>query len=344
MIPFFKTTLGQEEKKSISDVIDSGWIVQGPKTQEFEEQFAAYVGSRYAVFVDSGTAALFLSLMFQRQFDSTLTYVYTPSLTFVSDPEAIIHAGLTPQFCDVDPKTFCMIDPPEIKKNAMFMPVHLTGNRSLVKGEIYDSAHRIELNDFRKDSAALWCYSFYATKNMSTINGGMICTDLPEADIWLRKARDHGLSKGTRERYTDKTPIYDVEFIGYRLKADDVRAAVGIEQLKKLPTMTARRNEIITRYNTNLGQDRTGNHLYPILVSDRDTFFESMRAAQIQCSIHFLPLHKMTPFKPYAQIPLPNTEYIGAHIVSLPLFPAMTDKEVDYVSQKVLDTGLMINA
>lgn len=357
-IPFFKPTIGEEEKKAINDVIDSGWLVMGPKTKEFEEKFAEYVSAEHAVFVDSGTAALFLALKWQeKKLGISLKgqIIETPSLTFVSDAEVIYNLDALPKFIDVNPKTFC-VDEPERTEGNLRIAVHLTGNEANSPATIYDSAHRIEKDDVR-GSQVPWCYSFYATKNMSTIQGGMIALNDWEGAKWLRAARDHGISKGTLERYTQKTPTYSIDFVGYRLKADDLRAAIGLEQLKKLPAMTQRRNEIITRYNRNLNLHRTGNHLYPILVSDRDAFFEAMELAQIQCSVHFLPLHQMPAFKKYSPKALSkyftgkvgkwnnlkHTEYLGKRLVSLPLFPDMTNEQVDYVSERVLDTKLMLN-
>lgn len=340
MIPFFKPEFGPEEEQAVLDCLRSGWVVMGKKTQEFEQKFAEYVGADYAVFVDSGTSALFLALKCQEHFSGVSLKglkIDTPSLTFVSDPEVILNVGAIPNFIDVG-KDFCVqMDAGENPRIA----VHLTGNEANSPATVYDSAHRIEKNDV-KGSHIPWCYSFYATKNMTTVQGGMIAVNSKEKYEWLKKARDHGISKGTLERYTQKTPTYEVEFPAWRLKADDFRAVIGLEQLKKLPAMTQRRNEIVARYNQNLGLARTGNHLYPILVSDRERFFELMEGTGIQLSVHFLPLHQMPAFKQYSK-PLPYTEYLGSRLVSLPLFPSMTDEQVDYVSQKVLETNLLIN-
>lgn len=354
-ILFFKTTIGEEEKAAISQVIDSGWLVMGKKTQEFEEKFAEYVGAKHAIFVDSGTSALFLALQLAKQ-KGLPRDILVPSLTFTSTAEVVKHVvnedlykdfpyGLT--FTDVDRKTFCVDN--DKTGNVGVIPVHLTGNRAKSKNNVllYDSAHRIEKDDLIGETVP-WCYSFYATKNLSTVQGGMIAVNDDEDAKWLRAARDHGISKGTLERYTQKTPTYSIDFVGWRVKGDDLRAAIGLEQLRKLPQMTQRRNEIVARYNANLGLSRTGNHLYPILVSNREDFFGHMETADIQCSVHFLPLHNMPAYRKterdqYYKMTLPNTEYLGQHLVSIPLFPDMTDEQVDYVSEQVLRTGLLIN-
>ena len=334
IVPFTRTTLGEEEKKAMADVIDSGWVVMGPKTQEFEEQFAEYVGSDYAIFVDSGTAALFLSLKYL----DIKGEIAVPSLTFASTAEVIVNSGAIPHFYDVDLKTFNLEFAPIVA-----IPVHLMGRKSGLDALMYDSAHRIEKDDLKEDDGALWCYSFYATKNLTTINGGMIATNNKNAAEWLKKARDHGISKGTTERYKEGKWEYSVDFVGLRFKADDVRAAIGLEQLKKLPENTQKRNDIVKRYNSLLGLNRVGNHIFPLLVQKRSKFIEFLRSRGIQASVHFLPVHKMSAYSDYAVgVSLPNTDFLGDRLVSLPLYPQMTEAEIDYVVKTVKDSNLMI--
>jgi perosamine synthetase len=335
-IPFCKSSIGEEEKKAICDVIDTGWVVMGRKTQEFEQQFAEYVGSKFAIFVDSGTSALDLSVkrLLDKGFWVKGQEINVPSLTFTATAEVLVHNGLIPKFVDVNKQTFCIEDQGNIRQ----LPVHLLGNRSTAHALIYDSAHRI-IKDDVKDSTALWCYSLYATKNMTTIQGGMIALNNEEDYLWLKKARDHGISKGTTERYKDGDCLYSIEFCGWREKSDDIHAAVGIEQLKKLPYMDAERRRIIARYNNNLGLNRDGLHLYPIFVENRKEFLKFMKENGVQCSVHFLPLHKMPAYKEF-EVDLPITEYIGENIVSLPLFPQLTYEEIDYICEKVIGSKL----
>ena len=342
-IPFFKTTIGTEEKQAISDIIDSGWIVMGKKTQEFEQKFAEYVGAKHAVFVDSGTSALFLALRGRVEINGGSLVgveVETPSFTFASDPEIIVHNGAIPKFIDVNLDTFC-VESGDYKSEIPRVAVHLMGNLANSPAMVYDSAHRIEKDDVTS-SEVPWCYSFYATKNLSTIQGGMIATNDDVLDAWLRKARDHGLSHGTLERYTQKTTGYTIDFPGWRMKADDIKAAIGLIQLDKLPDMTAKRNSIVERYNKNLGYKRIGNHLYPVLVSDREKFIRLMDDAGIQCSVHFQPLHLMPAYEKYPRADLTNTEFLGSKIVSIPLFPDITNEEIDYISEQALKTNLLI--
>lgn len=337
-IPFSKLTLGDDEKKAVCDVIDSGWVVMGKKTQEFEEKFAEYVGAKYAVFVDSATSALFLSLKYLQTRFRLYPHMFVPSLTFVSTAEAVVNSGAIPHFHDISRETFCM-DESEFGGT---IPVHLTGNRAKHKADIYDSAHRIMRDDV-KGSDALWCYSFYATKNMTTIQGGMIALNDFDKYEWLKKARDHGITRGTTERYKEGKWEYDFDFVGWREKSDDVHAAIGLEQLKKLDGFNNERRRIISRYNERLGQNRTGLHLYPILVNERQKFIEFMQEKGVQCSVHFLPLHTRKAYKDFPREALPNTEYLGERLVSLPLFPQLTNEEVDYICQVVEDSKLLIH-
>ncbi len=331
MIPFSKNTFDHEELKAVKDCFDSGWVVLGPKTAEFEKEFAKYVGSKYAVAVDSGTSALFLAIRAAKY----KKFITIPSLTFVSDAEVIHHAGLEIRFADVDPKTLC-VD----KQYKNLLPVNFGGNLAKGKGKVVDSCHRIEKNDV-KGSDAMWCYSFYATKNLNTVQGGMVALNSEKDYKWLMMARDHGVTKGTAQRYKGKNPTYDVLFPAWRVKGDDLRSSIGLVQLRKLPELNKRRNEIVARYNKNLGLNWTGNHLYPILVIGRTTFIEQMHLAGVQTSIHFIPIHTFTAYKD-DKAKLPNTDRIGEHIVSLPLFPAMTNKEVDYISECVINTDRLI--
>jgi len=329
MINVCKSDLGEEEKKAVADCIDSGWVALGPKTQEFEEKFAEYVGAKYAVFVDSGTSALLLACQLK-------DVRKVPSLTFTASAEVIVHNRSDVEFIDVE-DDFCA---GEVDTNTL--AVNLMGNKAKEGAAIYDSAHRIERDDV-KDSGALWCYSFYVTKNITTVTGGMIATNDKSDYDWLKKARDHGLDLGTKERYSGTYRQYNVEFVGWRVKGDDFRAVVGLEQLKKLPRLTERRNELISQYNLAFGTEHKGNHIYPVLVKNQADFVNHMYDNGVQTAVHFRPLHLMTAYKKYYHgEPLPNTEYIGSHIVSLPLYPKLTNEEVQFIINKTKESGMLI--
>lgn len=331
-IPFTKITFDKKEEQAVINCMRSGWVVLGPKTKEFEEAFAEYVGAKYAVFVDSGTSALFLAL---KSTDYYQKFVTIPSLTFCSDAEIVYHTGFKIKFVDVNKDTLC-VD----KQYNNLLPVNFSGNLAKGKGKIIDSCHRIEKNDV-KNSDSLWIYSFYATKNISCVHGGMIALNDEATYKWLLLARDHGLTKTTEARYKGNNPFYDVLFPGWRVKGNDLMAVIGIEQLKKLPWITEMRNKAVQRYNKNLELNNTGNHLYVIKVKKREKFIKILFNQGIQTSIHFLPIHKFTAYKD-KNVNLPVTEYLSSKIVSLPLFPQITKAEIDFICKKVLETKLLI--
>lgn len=348
-IPFCKTTLGVEEKQAICDVIDSGWVVMGKKTQEFEEEFAKYVGAKYAVMVDSGTSALDLSVkrLLEEGVWKKGDEIKVPSLTFTSSAEVLVNNGLYPLFWDVREETFSMASLGR-EHDKLSLPVNLLGNRSNVLSPIVDSAHRILRGDL-PGSDAMWCYSLYATKNMTTASGGVIVTNNEEQYKWLKLARDHGVTKGTTERYKDGQPFYDIEFIGWRYKPTDIDAVIGLEQLKKLDYFNLQREGIINQYNKYLLLNRSGLHLYPIYTNDRPKFIQFMREKGVQVSVHFRPLHQMTGYKKIMNdrdknrnwdIALPCTTALSKKIVSLPLYPQLTDDEVKYICDKTIESGL----
>lgn len=329
-IPFSKITFDKKEEQAVINCMRSGWVVLGPKTIEFEKAFAKYVGAKYAVFVDSGTSALSLSIHAVKYKD----FITIPSLTFVSDAEVIYHAGLKIKFADVDKDTLC-VD----KQYKNLLPTNFTGVKAKGKGKVIDSCHRIEKNDV-KNSNSLWTFSFYATKNISCVHGGMIALNNEKIYKWLLMARDHAVTKGTAQRYKGKNPTYDVLFPGWRVKGNDLMAVIGLEQLKKLPWITKNRNRIVERYNKNLELNNIGNHLYIIKVKNRSKFIEILFNKGIQTSIHFRPIHTFTAYK--QNIKLPITDYIADKIVSLPLYPQMSNNDVDRVCAEVLKTNLLI--
>lgn len=323
MIPFAKPYIGQEEIDAVTEILKSGNLACGSKVKEFEEKFAEYVGAKYAVAFNGCTNAL-RSAIDVLEFPG---YIHVPAITYTATASVVVDAGYTPVFMDVGKDLLVSSILPDIA-------VHLAGNRYLGFAPIYDSAHRIEKDDV-KGSESIWCYSFYATKNMTTGYGGMACTNNQEHYDKLKIIQDDGRVKAK--------PTYSVEMAVGGRDMNDIAAAIGLEQLKKLPWMTERRNEIVANYNKLLGLSRTGNHLYPILVSNREKFIADMALAGIQCSIHFKPLHLEPAYKPYYQHSLPNAEYLGEKLVSIPLFPEMTYDQTKFIAETALKTGLLIN-
>lgn len=325
-IPFAKPHIGREEVNAVANAVKSGWITMGPKVLEFEESFAKFIGAPHCVAVFSCTDALFLSLMSLKKKPKTVSL---PSLTFTATAAVCIHAGIDIDFVDIDPKTFLM---KRVAKPSI--PVHYAGlfceQPNVV---VEDSAHRIVPNSFTGNTT---CFSFYAIKNMTTGEGGMIAVKDKDRADWFRKARLHGLSKDAWKRYGKvATPEYSVDFPGWKANMTDMQAALGVVQLKKLPAMNAKRKLLVTKYRENLGGiDRDANHLFPYMVNNRGEFFEYMKSNGVSCSLHFVPLHLQPAYKKYTK-KLPITEFVCSHIVTLPLFVDMTINQVNYVSKLV---------
>jgi dTDP-4-amino-4,6-dideoxygalactose transaminase len=212
------------------------------------------------------------------------------------------------------------------------------GHRSCVRCNVFllfDSAHRIERDDFK---GVTTCHSFYAVKNMTTARGGMIVTDDVEAAKWYRMICHGGLSKDTFSRHQEIDAAadpsgyyYEVEVPAWNFDMTDVEAAIGREQLKKIEQLNEKRNRIVAIYNEAFGLQNTGNHMCVLLVRNRDEFLVSMREVGISCGIHYLPLHRMKAYRHFGTDTVPVTDYIGDHCVTIPLYPALSEEEIEYI-------------
>ncbi|MBI4058816.1 aminotransferase class I/II-fold pyridoxal phosphate-dependent enzyme [Candidatus Microgenomates bacterium] len=341
VIPFSRTNIKRMEVNAVAQILQSGWLTMGEETVKFEEEFASYVGAKYAIAVNSCTAALFLSL--KALGIKTGDEVIVPAFTFPATVSVIVHAGATPVFADINKENFCMdqksLEKVITQKTKAVMPVHYGGNRAIIETDlpiIEDSAHLIPKNGDNTNSFTR-CYSFYATKNMTTGEGGMITTNDEKVADWLRKARLHGLSRDAWKRYQLKSKwVYEVEFPGYKFNTTDINSALGRVQLARLDQFEQRRKEVVALYNELLGFNNKGTHLYPILVEKkRDEFFEYMKENGVGCSFHFLALNKEPAFAKYNHAKLPVTEYIASRVVTLPLDAVITDEEVEKVANLV---------
>lgn len=339
-IPLTRANISEKEIRAVVKVLKSGWLTMGPETEKFEEEFAEYVGAKYAIAVNSATSGLFLAL--KALGIGPGDEVIVPSFTFASSVNVIIHCGGTPVFADIKKEEFTMdqksLDKLITKKTKAVMPVHYAANRAVIKTTlpvIEDSAHLIPKKGDNNKSFAN-CYSFYATKNMTTGEGGMITTSSQKVADWLRQARLHGLSRDAWKRYSISSKwTYTVEFAGFKFNTTDLNSALGRVQLKRLDKFEKRRKKVVVLYNRLLGLKNTGTHLYPILVENRDKFFEYMKKNGIGCSFHFTPLHLQPAFKRYAKGKLPVTEYVGSRVVTLPLDSVITDLEVKLIAKLV---------
>jgi len=368
-IPYCLPEIGEEEIAEVVDTLRSGWLTMGPKTIAFEEQIAAYTGAKYAVAVNSCTAALHLSLLAYGigPGDEVITSPYT----FASTGNVIVHSGARPVFADIQRDTF-NIDPERINeaitpKTKAIVPVHFAGQPCDMKEiqeiaddhnliVIEDAAHAIGAEYRGKKIGSLsdaTCFSFYATKNMTTGEGGAVTTDDPKIADKTRILRLHGISKDAWKRYSAQGSwYYEIEECGWKYNMTDIQAALGIHQLRKLDGFVATRRKYAEMYSAGLRDLRSlvtpvekeershVYHLYPILLDgmDRSDFIREMAEMGIGCSVHFIPLH-LHPFYramyEYTIGDYPNTEWAYEHEVSLPLYPGMSGDDIGGVLKTI---------
>lgn len=361
-IPYCLPEIGEEEIAEVVDTLRSGWLTMGPKTIAFENQIAAYTSAKYAVAVNSCTAALHLSLLAYGigLGDEVITSPYT----FASTGNVIVHSGARPVFADIQRDSF-NIDPEKINeaitpKTKAIVPVHFAGQPCDMKEiqeiaddhdlvVIEDAAHAIGADYRGKKIGSLsdaTCFSFYATKNMTTGEGGAITTDDQKIADKMRILRLHGISKDAWKRYSAQGSwYYEIEDCGWKYNMTDIQAALGIHQLRKLDEFVAARRKYAEMYSAGLRdlegvvtpvekEDRKHvYHLYPLLVDgmDRSDFITKMTERGIGCSVHFIPLH-LHPFYRdtfgFKKGDFPNAEGVYEREVSLPLYPKMGMAEI----------------
>ncbi len=373
-IPFHKPYITENDIISVVDSLRKGWITMGNKTLEFEEKFNDYIGSQYSVAVNSCTAALHLALKVIGIVEGD--EVIVPSTTFVATAEVVNYFKAKPVLVDVDPETH-LIDVSKVeekitRKTKAIIPVHFSGQPADMD-EILELANRYSLFVIEDAAHALpaWykerkigtigdltCFSFYATKTLVTGEGGMVTTENDEWAEKIRVLRLHGISKDAWKRYSkDGTWEYDVLENGYKYNMTDINAALGLTQLGKLEWMLEKRKEIAKKYNNafknleevilyKVKEDReTSWHLYPLKLNldalkiTRNEFIEKLKERGIGTSVHFIPLYRFSYYSKfgYKIEEFPNSEWIFERVVSLPIFPGMTNEEIDYVIENVVE-------
>ena len=372
-LPPFAPCLGEEEYEEVLDTLRSGWITMGPKTRQFEEAFAKHVGVSNAIAVSSCTAGLHLALVAGGVGPGD--EVITTPLTFCSTANVIVHQGAVPILADVRPDTY-NIDPEEIKKQITprtkaVIPVHL-GGQPCEMDEIQDLAQEHGLLVIEDAAHAMGAeykgrkigtisdvtvFSFYATKNLTTGEGGMICTEDDNLEEQMRILRLHGISSDAWKRYSDRGSwYYEVQLPGYKYNMTDIQASLGLHQLAKQEGFQELREEyarVYTEAFADLPEIVTPHvkdhvrhawHLYIIrldlerLTIDRGQFIQALRSENIGTSVHFIPLH-LHPFYQrrygFKKGDYPVSERVYEGIVSLPLYPKMTREDVDDVVEAV---------
>lgn len=354
--------INKEEVKSVKEVLLSGWISSGSKVREFEQRFAKFIGTKYAVSLNSCASALQLAIQAQ----GLKGEIILPSFTFVASVNAIINAGCTPRFADIEYAS-CTIDSQKIeklinKKTVAIMPVHYAG-QSCDMGKIMmlskkynlavieDSAEAIGATFRRKKTGSFGfgCFSFFATKNMSCGEGGMITTSDKIIRNKIAAYSSHGISK--YDNAAKKSPWYkEAAYFGYNQRMSNIVAAVGVVQLNKLEIMNKKRREHARYLNERLRKFREIEipvekpecyHVYQMYtikfnsnVLSRDKFVYRLRKRGVEASVHFYPpLHNQALCKKYRKPKdvLSVTEEICKKIITLPLYPHILKKELDYV-------------
>src|SRR3990167_508182 len=366
------------EEPEINEVVaslKSGWIGTGPKVHAFEEDFKEYKGTKYAMAVNSCTAALHLSLVAIGVGPGD--EVIVPSMTFDATANVVVHVGATPIFADCQRDTM-NIDPGEIEKKITprtkaIIPVHFAGRScdmdaimTIAKRHnlkvIEDCAHAIETEYHGKKAGTfgeIGCFSFYATKNIVTGEGGMAVTNNEAYASKIKIMGLHGMSKDAWKRFGDSGyKHYQVLYAGFKYNMMDTQAAMGMHQLKRIDTYSERRKQIWDKYNEafkNLAlflpapeekNTRHAHHLYTILLDtdklriSRDQFLDEMTKRNIGVGVHYTALH-LHPFYQerfhYKKGDFPNTEWIGERTVSIPLSPKLSDQDVNDVIEAVTD-------
>lgn len=372
-LAFSRPSFGEEETRAVASVLESGWITTGPRVADLERALAGSVGAAHAVCLDSCTAALHVALaaLDLRPGDE----VITSPLTFCSTVHAIEHAGGIPVLADVEPDTL-NLDPEGVKaaltaRTRVLLPVHYGGHpadmdpllelaRDRGLTVVEDAAHASGAAYRGRPVGSLGqatCFSFYATKNMTTGEGGALVTDRQDLAERARILSLHGMTRDAWGRYTASGGWhYDVVASGYKYNMTDLEAALGLCQLQKLPGFITRRRALAARLTAGLAADpavlvptargdvEPAWHLYPIrlrtegLDVGRDRFLEDLRAENIGVSVHFIPIHHHTHFKGRlgAEGDFPVAEDAFRRLVSLPIYPAMTDADADDVIAAVL--------
>jgi len=369
--PFFIPWITDKDKKAVLEALKSRWLTGGPRAKELERMFANYINVKHAVSVNSCTAALHLAMRALNIGPGD--EVIVPVLTFAATANAPLFVGAKPVFADIDERTF-NISPKDIQnkiteKTKAIIVVHYGGQPCDMK-EIMQTAKRHDLyvvEDCAHSLGAeytgqktggvgtIGCFSFYPTKIIITLEGGMVTTNDEKMAEQTRILREHGMTKSAFEREKKATWYYDVVDLGYNYRLNEVQAALGISQLKRVEEINERRIEAAHYYTQKLkeidgiippygAKDRTHvYHLYVIKVTerygvDRDELYKRLSAKGIGLSVHYTPLHLLTFYKRklgYQKGDFPVAEKISKEILSLPLFPLIPKAQIDYVVKEI---------
>lgn len=373
-LPFSIPTIEEEEIREVVDSLQSGWITTGPKVKRFEDDFKAYVGAPYAVPLSSATAGLHMALIAMGIGPGD--EVITTPMTFAATVNVMIHVGATPVLADIEPGTL-NIDVDRVRekiteRTKAMVPVHFAGlpcdmdALSALAGEfnlkvLEDAAHAVGTEYKGKrigslDSVSV--FSFHPIKNITTGEGGMVCTRDEKLAEEVSLLKFHGMSREAWKRYSAQgTPNYDIVLPGFKYNMMDIQAALGIHQLAKLDRFIEQRTRIARFYNEAFSDveeivtpagvpyaHRHAWHLYTPLLRierlniDRDGFMAELKKENIGSGLHFKAVHHHPWYRdnlPVTEGALPHADYASHRILSLPLFPKMSEDDARDVVEAV---------
>ncbi|MBD3285378.1 aminotransferase class I/II-fold pyridoxal phosphate-dependent enzyme, partial [candidate division WOR-3 bacterium] len=363
---FGKPVIAEEDIEEVVDTLRSGWIGHGPKTEQFEEMFAAYTGAKHAITVNSCTAAMYLSLgLLDLKPDDE---VITSPMTYPSTANVVLHHGAKVVFADIN-EVSCNIDPGEVEKRItpktrVILPVHLHGHPAEMERildiaaknnliVISDAAHATEAR-FKDNHVGILgdaaCFSFYATKNITTADGGMITANRTDWAERLRLLRMHGVTRTAWNRFTEKSfKFYDTVTPGYKLNLTDLQSALALHQMERIEKSYKRRTQVWEKYSEAFsviegveiphepGDGRHARHLYPLRLNldrlkiNRDHFLEALKAEGIGTGIHFISLHLHSFYAKtfgYKSGDYPRAASVSERTLSLPISPGLSDEDI----------------
>ncbi len=374
-IPLFDLSFDKAEEEAVLDTIRSKWISTGPRTSEFEKLFAEMLHVNHALALSNCTVSLHLALLLAgiKPGDE----VICPSLTFVATANAVRYLNASPVFADIKSFSDLTIDPEDVeskitKKTRAIIPMHYGGFGCDMKGiesiaekyglKIIEDACHGPLSEYEGKKLGTFgdfgCFSFFSNKNISTGEGGMLVTNNKALYDKARLVRSHGMTSLSFDRSKGHTTDYDVIELGYNYRMDDIRASIGIVQLKKLERDLERRAELRRYYETSLEEIEgllipfkdykffSSNYIFPVVlknsdVENRNRVREFLNSQGIQTSVHYPAVHKFSIYKDFAT-PLPKTEYVADNLITLPMFSRLTYADIDYIKEtliKALRTG-----
>jgi dTDP-4-amino-4,6-dideoxygalactose transaminase len=370
-VPLSAPSYSEKEIRAVAKVLRSGWWTLGPATRRLEEQFADYLEVRHAIAVSSGTAALHLT--FRALGLCPGDEVLTPALTFVAASNAILHAGGSPVFVDVDSFEKPLVTASTLEKAVtaatrglcvMHYGGHACDMDSIIRFArarglwvVEDAAHSPGAA-WKGTRCGAWgdagCFSFFGNKNLTCAEGGLVATSRDDLAETVRALRSHGMSSLTWDRYQGHRFSYDVTAAGFNYRIDDLRSSLLQIQLGSLDRMNERRAELAALYRRILGSDPrwtipfgqydpgSSHHLFTVVLREdvsRQDVMTSMHARRVQTSVHYPPVHE---FSFYRQLGLKHpdlriTEELGRRLVTLPLYPGMTERQVRFVCDAFVD-------